>query len=459
MPTQLREMFAYIFGTPTNPIELWKEFKQHFIQDYCYRYHNNSELCINCESYAMKDVQDVLIIHGKSYLDFNLPRPATNIRQPQEDNDKDYELATATEMKKTLNPEQLLAFNAIVDALQDNTSTPRGFFIDGPGGSGKTYLYHLLIHYVRGQGHVVSPAATTGIAANLLPGGRTMHSLYGIPIPINETSVYSIKTDTNAANKLKNTTLFMLDECTMAQNHSLNVIDRLLRDVMTIHVDDKNNVPFGGKVFILGGDFRQCLPVLTHATRTEIVDCCLKYCQLCKHFTRLPLFNNMSSRDPEYSTWLLKLGDGQLSNEYNLGEDVIEIPPDMLSSACLITDIFGTNIHINVNDTECVLYAASHAILCPKNEDVEFLNSQIMNRLSGQYVLYTSDDSVDADDAYESENYPVEFLHSLTPSGMPPHPLQLKIGTIVMLLRNLNTKKRLCNGTRRIVTSLNPHII
>lgn len=45
-------------------------------------------------------------------------------------------------------------------------------------------------------------------------------------------------------------------------------------------------------------------------------------------------------------------------------------------------------------------------------------------------------------------NFPPEFLNSKMPSGLPPHSLKLKRGTIVVLLRNLNPKEGLCNGTR-----------
>ncbi|XP_073424135.1 LOW QUALITY PROTEIN: uncharacterized protein [Dendrobates tinctorius] len=215
---------------------------------------------------------------------------------------------SAAEMKETLNQEQLFAYDVITEALQNSSLIPKCFFLDGPGVSGKTYLYHLLTHHLRGQGEIVSPAATTGIASNLIQGGRTIHSLYGIPIPINETSVSRIKNDTNAGKHLQSTKLFIIDECTMVQKHALNVIDRLLRDIMTTNVA-KNKTPFGGKVIVLGGGFRQCLPVIAHGTRIDIVDSCIKYSEHWQHFTRLLLINNMRSTDPEYSTWLLKLGN------------------------------------------------------------------------------------------------------------------------------------------------------
>lgn len=59
-----------------------------------------------------------------------------------------------------------------------------------------------------------------------------------------------------------------------------------------------------------------------------------------------------------------------------------------------------------------------------------------------------------SEDPSDSLNYPIEFLNKQTPSGMPPSKLTLKQGAIVMLLRNLNPKKGLCNGTRLIVEKL-----
>ncbi|CAF3262621.1 unnamed protein product, partial [Rotaria sp. Silwood2] len=68
-------------------------------------------------------------------------------------------------------------------------------------------------------------------------------------------------------------------------------------------------------------------------------------------------------------------------------------------------------------------------------------------------------DEVECEDGDDITNYPTEFLNSLTPSGMPPHKLKLKIGAIVMLLRSLDVHQGLCNGIRLIVRRLLNHMI
>ena len=45
-------------------------------------------------------------------------------------------------------------------------------------------------------------------------------------------------------------------------------------------------------------------------------------------------------------------------------------------------------------------------------------------------------------------HYPTEFLNTLNLSGLPPHRLTLKEGCPLILIRNINLKKGLCNGTR-----------
>ncbi|GBP63660.1 hypothetical protein EVAR_82020_1, partial [Eumeta japonica] len=79
------------------------------------------------------------------------------------------------------------------------------------------------------------------------------------------------------------------------------------------------------------------------------------------------------------------------------------------------------------------------------NNDVHALNFTIQSKIAGDLVTYKSVDSITNPD--DVVNYPTEFLNSLEIPGFPPHNLQLKVGTVIMILRNLNPP-RLCNGTR-----------
>lgn len=163
---------------------------------------------------------------------------------------------------------------------------------------------------------------------------------------------------------------------------------------------------------------------------------------------------NLIGEDKDFAKWLLQLGEGRLQTHDDVGDDTIEIPPEFLTDDSLVTEVYGKKL----TPTQAKEFP-DRAILCPKNEDTFLLNDDVINRLEGDVQSYFSVDSIDATDEQERLNFPTEFLNALTPSGMPPHHLQLKIGAIVMLLRNLNTKRGLCNGTRLIVTSLQPNLI
>lgn len=69
------------------------------------------------------------------------------------------------------------------------------FFLDAPGGTGKTFLISLILAEIRSNNGIALAVASSGIAATLLDGGRTAHSVFKLPLNIqnNPNAVCNIK--------------------------------------------------------------------------------------------------------------------------------------------------------------------------------------------------------------------------------------------------------------------------
>ncbi|CAF2140003.1 BnaA02g16960D [Brassica napus] len=109
-----------------------------------------------------------------------------------------------------------------------------------------------------------------------------------------------------------------------------------------------------------------------------------------------------------------------------------------------------------------ILEATYGAILTPRNETVDEINEYMISEADSVSKEYLSSDSfgiIDTDFENNETLYPVEYLNSLSIPGLPAHKLTLKVDASFMLLRNLNQKKGLCNGTRLIVTYLGERVI
>ncbi|GBN05600.1 hypothetical protein AVEN_273764-1 [Araneus ventricosus] len=87
------------------------------------------------------------------------------------------------------------------------------------------------------------------------------------------------------------------------------------------------------------------------------------------------------------------------------------------------------------------------------------INNKVLEFMPGNETVYKAVDMIIREDSQDQLTFPEEFLNSLTPIGLPPYELKLKIGCIIMLLRNLAPSKGLCNGTHLIVTKLQQNII
>ena len=145
------------------------------------------------------------------------------------------------------------------------------FFVYGHGGTGKTYLYRTILSGIRSKGKISLAVTSSGIATLLLPGGRTAHSRFHIPINVNDDSTCDIKQRTQVAELLSKTSIILWDEAPMAHGNFFEAIDCTLRDILQIEDPQNAEKPFVGKVVVLGGDFRQILPVVRKGRREDIV--------------------------------------------------------------------------------------------------------------------------------------------------------------------------------------------
>ena len=133
---------------------------------------------------------------------------------------------------------------------------------------------------------------------------------------------------------------------------------------------------------------------------------------------------------------------------------MIKLPDDMTveNEKKLLNFVFG-GIENNYTDSA---WLSSRSIICPTNSEVDAINNTIiMSIFPGDVKVRRSNDSVEENE----HQYPIKFLNTLCPSRMPPHTLQLKKHSIIMLLRNLDPVNGHCNGTRYVIEHLHDHII
>ncbi len=120
-------------------------------------------------------------------------------------------------------------------------------FLDGPGGSCKTFVYSVLLASVQWDGHVTIGVTSFNITTLLLEGGWTSHLVFKIPIAIGRDSMCSILVQSDSAELLREAKLIVWDEAPAQHRHYADVVDWTLRDIIQHPYS-----PFGSKVVVFG---------------------------------------------------------------------------------------------------------------------------------------------------------------------------------------------------------------
>nr|XP_053602892.1 uncharacterized protein LOC128670900 [Plodia interpunctella] len=461
---KVRELFAILIATCglSNPQQLWDKYRNDMSDDILYRLQENNPNVTYIDSIydeALTKIEDqVITITGKDLSDFGMSRPR---RTGQVCSDVLRELnydhaflqQQITESVPRLNPEQRNVFNSVVQKIENGVGGL--FFLDAPGGTGKTFLLNLLLAQIRKDKGVAIAVASSGIAATLLSGGRTAHSVLKLPLNLahEEMPVCNISKNSERGRMLQQCKLLVWDECTMSHKRAVEALNRTMQDIKS------NRSIMGGMIVLLAGDFRQILPVITRGTPADEINACLKASTLWVHVQKFSLTTNMrvqlhnDSQSGLYAATLLKIGEDRMATDINgmitLNHEFCNI---VGSTDDLKTNVYP-DLRTNMGDQE---WLCERAILAPTNEIAGQINENIMSEVEGDVVEYLSVDNVM--DTEHVTSYPVEFLNSLELSGVPSHNLRLKVGVPVLLMRNLDAP-RLCNGTRLQITHLGKNIV
>ena len=150
--------------------------------------------------------------------------------------------------------------------------------------------------------------------------------------------------------------------------------------------------------------------------------------------------------EKEFAQFLLQIGNGTFPHSNSENENMIKLPLGIISED-IVEDIYGRTF----NSPDDVLQFSKVAILALKNDHCRRINNKVLEMIPGEARTYKSVNRLISENDSEGLQFPVEFLDSLDPTGLPPHELTLKLGAIVLLLRNTNVAHGLLNGTRLII--------
>jgi hypothetical protein len=460
---QLRSLYVTIIRDcqPLYPANLWEQFKVHLCDDLRHMLGQRNFPDPTQEQiwdFGLFLIQSLLLQSNKRLSDIaGMPVVQGNWEPFVERNrfiaeqlsyDVEAQARESTASLAAMNEEQRSAYDAVLASVHSDNR--KLFFLQGPAGTGKTFTYKALCYALRAQSKIVLCVASSGIAALLLPGGRTSHSCFRIPIELSDISSCSISKQSELANLMCRVDLINWDEVPAQSRYGPEAVSRTLCDLRN---DPR---PFGGVTVLFGGDFQQTLPVIPRGSRPEIVSHALRSSPLWIKVTPLFLTTNMRlGQDPEdrrYAQWLQEMGHGL----HTTPAGIINLPPHLRCPQNTVQSLINM-LYPNIAEENSLTdaYFLERTILSARNDDVDELNAMLLNRMPGEKKLFQSSDSVEqkaGEDEIDEDAYTVETLNAINLAGLPLSKLELKVGCPLMILRNLDSPNGVCNGTRAVLT-------
>ena len=284
---------ALLYGNITDPTILWNTFAEGICDDLKSYLSLHPDIVLQPDlpdihlDYDLHLLQTALAQYGKRLTDFHMPtalgeweRTAGNSLITEELRwNRDNEAVLARERILQLNLDQKTVFDTVIFTVEK--AEPKVFFLQEPAGTGKTHVYKTICNYLQAQGKIVLCCTSFGIAALLLPVGRTSHSRFKIPLDITESSTCNISHNTQLTKLITKTDLIIWDEVPMQHKYYFEVVSGSLNDLR----GTGQNTLFGNIPVLLGGDFAQILPVVRRGNRAQTVTACLQQSHMWRYLT------------------------------------------------------------------------------------------------------------------------------------------------------------------------------
>ena len=284
--------------------------------------------------------------------------------------------------------------------------------LTGPAGTGKTFVLNQFIRASKDEGKYVSVTATTGLAATHL-GGTTIHAWAGIGVLDYLPDRFVDHIAKGRREIIEKTDILIIDEISMLHDYRLDMVDEVCRLVRKAP-----DVPFGGIQVVMSGDFFQLPPVNRAGSREGGF---VVHSDAWRELNPVILYLDEQFRQHKGDALLdiltsLRANDLRRHHAEKLLERTGYEPP---------TDADLTELHT-------------------MNVDVDQINGRRLAELAGDEVQYTQHTTGSAN-----------YVENLQRSVLAPVELVLKLGALVMAVKN-DQSKRYANGSIGMVVDFEP---
>jgi len=310
-------------------------------------------------------------------------------------------------------------------------------FLTGPGGCGKSFIIKLIVKHALQHNKNIKVCAMTGCAAVLLGcGAKTLHSWAGIGLAKGDENSIITKI---AMNKYKsknwiNTKILIIDEISMMSKQLFNLLDAIGKRIR------KNSRPFGGIQLIFSGDFYQLPPVGNQNDPDTN-----KFCFESEHWeetfeTQILLDKIFRQTNEEYVNVLHQIREGMI---FKRGYE-------------LLKNRLFTSEELNNYPFE---NGVKPIILHPTKKTVNQINHSAMEQLDSEIISFKykfgmreiPKESIQKIKMPTKTQMEIEEQFLISNSLFEPV-LNLKIGSQVMCIANVDMDLNICNGTTGIIT-------